>query len=185
MDKPYEYDKVRFGDDDAVIRNNKMIGEFLKSDSDILVKMDIDHKYRKNYLTVMVPLVEKYRMIGPLIYSKRRRNFYSPLLYDEDIYPRKRLSTDWSKRTPENGILEIYYAHTNLFYHREVFKNVEPPWYEAKYSKDCCGYKINRDFSFIEKLIKQGFKTYINMNMVVSHLVEEAVNTRTYEKWRH
>ena len=182
IDKPYEYEKVRFSHDDAVIRNNEMIGAFLKSDSDILVKMDVDQKYRKDYLTVMVPLVEKYKLIGPLIYSKRRRNNYSPLLYEEDIYPLKR-QIDWEKRTPENGILPIYYAHTNLFYHREVLESVEPPWYEAKYNEDCSDYKISRDFSFLEKLIKKGFKTYINMNMVVGHLVEETVNTKTHKMW--
>jgi hypothetical protein len=181
MDKPYEYEKVRFSHDDAVIRNNEMIGEFLKSDSDVLVKMDIDQKYRKDYFTVMVPLVEKYKLVGPLIYSKRRRNGYSPLLYDEDSYPFK--STNWKKRTPESGILPIYYAHTNLFYHREVLESIKPPWYEANYNQDCCGYKISRDFSFLEKLIKKGFKTYINMNMVVGHLVEETINTKTYENW--
>jgi len=183
MGKPYEYVKVRFSDDDAVVRNNKMIEAFLKSDSDILVKMDIDQKYRKDYLVVMVPLVEQYRLIGPLIYSKRRRVGYSPLLYDEKTFPLKNKSTNWRKRTPKNGILQVYYAHTNMFYHREVLESITPPWYEAKYNKNNTDYDISRDFSFMEKIIKKGWKTYINMDMVVSHLVEEAVNTRTYEKW--
>jgi hypothetical protein len=183
MDKPYEYEKVRFDSDDAIIRNNKMIRDFLRSDSDILVKMDIDQKYPKDYFKALVPLVEKYKVVGPLIYNKWRKNGYSPLLCDENTFPIIRKKENWNKRASKSRILQINYAHTNLFYHRMVLENIEPPWYEVKYSRDNCAHRMNRDFSFIDKLLAKGFKTYINLDVVVSHLVEEPVNTKTYEAW--
>ena len=179
MDKPYEYKKVRFEDDDAIIRNNQMIRAFLRSGADILVKMDIDQVYPKDYFTVMVPLAMKYKLAGPLIYSKRLKLGYPPLLHDDDIAPLRRIETDWDELTPENGMLGLNYAHTNLFYTREVLQDIDPPWYEVKHSSGGFSHMINRDFSFIEKLVKRGYKTYINMNMVVGHLVEEAITPKT------
>ena len=178
MDKPYEYQKERFANDDAIIRNNRMVRDFLRSDCDILVKMDIDQIYPKNYFTVMVPLVEEYKVIGPLIHNKHRRNQYAPLLCARNTFPIVRTITNWEPMAVD-GILEIPYAHTNLFYAREAIEKTKPPWYESKYSHDNCAHRMNRDYSFIGKLRKQGFNTYININVEVGHLVEGVVNSET------
>jgi len=183
MDKPYDYDKRRFENDDAIVRNNQMVRDFLRSDSDILVKMDIDQKYPQNYLTALVPLVEEYKVVGPLIYNKWRESGYPPLLCEKNEYPIIRGLRNWFLFADENGILKIPFAHTNLLYAREVLEKVKPPWYEVKYRKDNCNHSANRDFSFIEKINAVGYMTHINLKVEVGHLVEEAVDTKTHERW--
>jgi len=183
MEKPYKYEKVRFEDSYILMRLNNMVRDFLRSDADILLKMDIDQVYPKDYLTVMVPLAEQYRLAGPLIYSKRLKYSYPPLLYDDALAPQRDRSTNWSDLIPEDGILKLNYAHTNLFYCREVLENIKPPWYDVEYSQDNCSLIKKADFCFMEKIIRQGFKTYINTNMVVGHLVEEALTPDIFKRW--
>jgi len=183
IEKPYPYKKVRFDDDDTIVRNNQMVREFLKSDCDVLVKMDIDQVYPKNYFTGMIPWIEKYKLIGPLIYNKWRKNKYPPLLFEKNTFPLIRTKRDFFKGVDENGFIKIPYAHTNLFYPREIIENINPPWYELKHSPDGCGHLINRDFSFIEKIKKNGYDTYINTQIEAGHLVEEPVDSITYMKW--
>jgi len=183
IDKPYEYDKVRFDQTDAIKRNNRMVRDFLRSDSDILVKMDIDQVYPKDYFTVMVPLVKKYKVVGPLIFCKWEESDYIPLLCNKNTFPIIRRK-NWFKIAPESGILSVNYAHTNLFYHRSVLENIKPPWYDIKYTRDNCSLDMNIDYSFIDKILAQGFKTHINMNMVVGHLVEECIDYNAYKR-RH
>jgi len=183
MDKPYEYDKRRFKNDDAIVRNNQMVRDFLRSDCDIMVKMDVDQKYPENYLTALVPLVKEYKVVGPLIYNKWRANGYPPLLCERNEFPIVRNSKNWFKHVGKDGMLKIPYAHTNLLYAREVLEQIKPPWYEVKYREDNCNHAANRDFSFIEKINALGYSTYINLNVEVGHLVEESVDTKTHERW--
>jgi len=184
IEKSYEYDKRRFDDDDAIVRNNKMIRDFLRSDSDILVKMDIDQVYPKYYFTTMVPLAEKYKVIGPLIFNKHRKNGYCPLLSDTNDFPLIRYKEDWLEHAAKKGIIKVAFAHTNLFYMKEALEGIKPPWYNVAYSRDNCAHRMNRDFSFIEKLNANGYDTYINTNLEVGHLVKEPVARLTYNKWK-
>jgi hypothetical protein len=160
-----------------------MIRDFMKSSCDILVKMDIDQVYPKNYLTTMVPLVKKYKVIGPLIHVKWRKKGYPPLLCEKNTFPLVRPMINWLERVGANGILEVPYAHTNLFYSRESLVGIKPPWYEVEYGDGNCVHKINRDYSFIDKIRKNGYETHINMNVEVGHLAEEIVNRKTNESW--
>ena len=181
--KTYPYQIKRFDDDDTIIRNNQMIRDFLKSDCDVMVKMDIDQVYPKNYFSEMVPLVEKYKLAGPLIYNKWRKNNYSPLLAMENTSPILRVIRNWEPLCDEKGLLKIPYAHTNLFYAREVLENVDPPWYRLIHGEDGCSQVINRDYTFLEKLVSLGYETVINTNVEVGHLVEEEVDSITHMKW--
>ena len=177
MDKPYEYVKVRFDHNESIVRNNQMIRDFLISDCDVFVKMDIDQVYPKDYFTIMVPLVEKYKLVGPLIHNKWRKNKYVPLLSDSDPFPIIRQPGKNWRRKCKAGILKVKYAHTNLFYAREVFENIKPPWLTVEYSRDNCSFTSLQDYSLIDRIRKQGFTTHINMNVVVGHLVEEVIDT--------
>ena len=183
IEKPYPYEKVRFDQNEAVLRNNNMVSEFLKSDCDIMVKMDIDQEYPTNYFKVMVPLVEKHKLVGPLIYNKWRKNAYPPLLYVSNTFPLVRPTRDWMKDVDKDGMYKTPYAHTNLFYSREILEKIDAPWYEIGISEDGCSLTMNSDLSFIDKIIKLGYYTYINTNIEVGHLVEESIDSITYMKW--
>jgi len=182
LEKPHEYQKVRFADHDPIVRNNQMVRDFLRSDCDIMVKMDIDQVYPKNYFTVMVPLVEQYKVIGPLIYNKWRKNKYPPLLCQENDFPIARPATNWFKKA-KNNILKIGYAHTNMFYARETVEKIKPPWYDISYTKDGCAMAVSADFVFLDKIKAQGYEMYVNTSVEVGHLVMESINTATHERW--
>jgi len=149
-----------------VVRNNKIIHDFLKSDCDILVKMDIDQTYPSNYFEKFVPLVEKYKVIGPLIYDRCEFNNHMPLAFSERYDGMVLRKMDISKKT---GIVEIPYAHTNMFYSREVLEKIPSPWYEAYLRDDGLERRNHVDYTFIDKLKDAGYSTYIDLSTVVGH----------------
>lgn len=184
MTKPYNYEIEKLASTEAVIRNNKMVREFLKSDCDIMVKMDIDQVYPENYFTVMVPLVEKYKVIGPLIYNKWRKNNYAPLIGFEYRFPKVHRVSNWESFVNRDGVLKAPYSHTNLFYARESLEGIEPPWYTQDFSEDGCGRASATDFSFIQKVLDNGYDIYINARVEVGHLVLDTVNTEVRTMWK-
>jgi hypothetical protein len=149
-----------------VIRNNVIIDRFLKSDCDILVKMDIDQSYPSNYFERFVPLVEQFKVIGPLIYDRWKTNQYMPLAFKERYNGFMLEKFDLSDCT---GIVDIKYAHTNLFYAREVLEKIPPPWYEAVQSKNGLERANHVDYDFIDKIHNAGYPTYIDLSTVVGH----------------
>jgi hypothetical protein len=178
MAKPYEYDRVRFTHSDDSVRNNKMIKLFLQGDCDIMVKMDVDQVYPIHYFEFMVPLVEKYKVIGPLIYNKWKSINFPPLLFEEYDYPN--LPTPMERGS---GIVEVPYPHTNLFYARETLENIAPPYYEKHYNENGTNRINDMDFTFLDKVKEQGYKIYVNMPVEVEHLVHFGVNTRLHNRW--
>jgi hypothetical protein len=161
-----------------VVRNNQLIAAFLRSDCDVFVKMDIDQKYPVDYLGVMVPLVEKYKVVGPLIYDRWQQNGFMPLLFDS--IENGRLEK-WHGEM--NGVQQVPYSHTNLFYAREALESVPKPWYEAYMTEDGLGRANHVDFTFLDKLKNNGYPIYINMDVVVQHIAEIGIDREFYERW--
>jgi len=178
MLKPYKFKKVRFTHSHCFVRENRMVEQFLESNCDVFLKMDIDQKYPKNYLEVMVPLVEKYKVIGPLIYSKWRRKKYHPLMFSKTNGPQT--------GTPIHGaigIVEVPYAHTNLFIAREVLEKIEPPWFMSDFNKDGTAQTNSTDAEFNDKIKEVGYPIFINMDVQAKHLVLEFIDTEMHNRW--
>ena len=180
MQKPYPYEKRRFEDTDDLCRNNKMIKEFLKSDCDVLVKMDVDQVYPPYYFTLMVPLLEQYDIVGPKIHNKWRERDYRPLIFESNDFPYLAGS---NPEKISGGVFEVPYPHTNLFYKKKVFDNIEPPWYSKTYNKSGTRRKNDMDFDFLDKIKDQGYKIYINTSVTVKHLVMEGVDDKLFYRW--
>lgn len=178
MHKQYEHVIERFDHSDCFIRNNRMIEAFLKSDCDIMAKMDIDQVYPENYLDELVPLVAEYKVVGPLIHNKWRNNGYFPLMHTTDDFPYVsepiRLFA---------GIMEIPYAHSNLFFAREVLESIPAPWYEGHFNKRGTGRTKDVDFTFIDKVKDAGYSVFINTNVEAKHLVLEYIDTQMHRRW--
>lgn len=174
--KPYPYEKRRFDHSDDIVRNNRIISEFLKSDCDILVKMDIDQQYPEGYFEYMVPYVEQFKVIGPLLHNKWRKSGYRPLMFQENDFPFLAESI-----IDASGISDVPYSHTNLFYAREVLENIKPPWYVAEYTYDGTKRSSDSDFGFLDKVKTAGYKLYINTTVEVKHLVMEGVDSELFD----
>lgn len=153
-----------------VIRNNMIINKFLESDCDILAKMDIDQSYPSNYFERFIPLVEQFKVIGPLIYDRWKTYNYMPLMFSELTQGFMLKKMDLSDKT---GIIEAPYAHTNLFYAREVLEKVLPPWYEAYATESGLDRKNHVDYTFLDKIKSAGYPIYIDLSTVVGHMKVE------------
>ena len=73
----------RAGHSWSTIRNNHLIKQFLDSDADVMIKMDVDEEYPTNYFEVMLPLAVKYKVIGPLIHDRWEQSGFMPLLFTD------------------------------------------------------------------------------------------------------
>ena len=178
MRHPYEEVVIRFDDHDDVCRCNNMIRTFLKSDCDIMVKMDIDQVYPQNYFSFMVPLVEKYKVIGPRLHNKWRKTGYRPLAFKTNDFPYLAPAMELPSE-----IVEVPYAHTNLFYAREVLEAIEPPWYEKHFNPHYTHRTDDMDFEFLDKVKAAGYPIYINPGVEVAHLVMEGVDSKLNARW--
>ncbi len=155
-----------------IVRNNRLIKQFLDSGCDIFVKMDIDQAYPSDYFLKMLPLVEEYKVIGPLIYDRWEGNGFIPLAFENNDYRNLRLF-DLRGKT---GIVDVPYPHTNLFYHREVLEKVPMPWYEAIATPDGLDRANHVDFTFLKKIRDVGYPIYINTDVEVDHLFTQRAN---------
>jgi hypothetical protein len=178
MVKPYEYTMERFDHSDCFIRNNQMIEAFLESDYDVMVKMDIDQKYSRGFLEKMVPLVEKYKAIGPLIHNKWRKKGYFPLMHMSNSFPYVSVPIPF-----RSGIVEVPYSHSNLFLAREVLEKIDPPWYEGHFNAKGTGRTSDVDYTFIDKIKAAGYPVYINTDIEAKHLVLEYIDKEMSHKW--
>ena len=85
--------------------------------------------------------------------------------------------------TGQTGIIDIPYAHTNLFYAREVLEAIDPPWYDTGLSEDGLNKDSHTDFTFTKKINDAGYKLYINLDVEVKHLAEIPIDRKFHEHW--
>jgi len=160
-----------------VVRNNQLINEFLKTDADVFVKMDIDQEYPPGYFLKMLPLVEHYKVIGPLIYDRWQAGGFVPLAFRYHNYP-KLEKYDISGLS---GVHAIPYTHTNNFYAREVLKNLKPPYYEAFLRPDGLDRANHVDFTFLDKIKAAGYSIFCNLDVVVKHIADMPIGKDEHE----
>lgn len=180
MNTPYSITMHRASHPWTTIRNNRAILEFIRSGADIMVKMDVDQIYPENYFLDMVPLVQTYGMIGPLIYDRHDQNDYKTLAFGnkDDVLG------SWIDTHGEVGIAAYPYTHTNNFYTRELITCVEPPWYEFYPTKNGFEKGNHVDFDFLDKIKETGQRCWINHDVIVKHIAICPVDGDFYEKHR-
>ena len=159
-----------------VIRNNYLMDLFLKSDCDVLARMDVDQEYPEDYITKLLPLVEKHKVVGPLIYDRWQVNDYAPLMFHDRF--------NWYDIADKSGVINVPYAHTNLLYAREVIEKAEKPLFYRQVGKDGISLENQVDFDVQDKIKDAGYDIFINLDVVVKHITEIGVDNVLHEKWR-
>lgn len=149
------------------VRNNIMIQKFLDSDCDILAKCDADQVYPVDYFRTMVPLVEKYPVIGPIIFDRSPDSGYASLCCGDKLAVR----TSGFDLLNVSGVCEFEYTHTNNFYAREVLEAIDPPWYKREMSENGQQYTNHVDYDFLDKIKAAGYTIAVNCDVVVGHLI--------------
>lgn len=172
---------VRAGHPWSPVRHNKLFRWFLDSDHDYFVEMDVDQVYPRNYLTTMVPLIDQYKAIAPLIYDRTERTGFFPLVFKfADINKFTIIPMDI---TDKSGIIEVPYCHANIFMAREVMERLPFPPYLGGLREDGLERIHHSDFRLNEIIRDAGYKLYVNLDVVAEHIVELPINTRKYRRW--
>ena len=169
--KPYPIVAHRATHPWDVVRNNAIINAFLKSDCDILAKMDIDQVYPADYFERLIPLCLEHGVAGPVIADRWKENSFKPLAFDAvnfGMFP-----TAWMNLENLAGVVEVPYPHTNLLYKREVLEKIPAPWYEAYLSQDGLKRANHVDYTFIDKIHRAGYKVMIDLDCEVKHMAVE------------
>jgi hypothetical protein len=149
-----------------VVRNNRIIDKFLKTDCTILAKMDVDQTYPSDYFERFIPLLMEHQIVGPMIYDRWPETGHIPLAFAwVEGMNLHRMNLD-----NMTGLVEIPYSHTNLFYRREVLEEIPPPWYEAHLEPNGLERQNHVDFSFLRKIHQAGFKVMIDLDVEVKHM---------------
>jgi len=169
----------RAGQSEAAIRDNSLIKAFLDSDCDYFVNMDIDQTYPSNYFQAMVPLIDEYKCIGPLIFDRWVESGYMPLIPKNGGYSPQNAGAVLK----EKGIIEVAYSHNNHFFAREVLEAIPPPWCNVVLTEDGLSKAFHQDRWQMEKVIKAGYKIYINCDVVVKHIAEVEIDREFYARW--
>jgi hypothetical protein len=140
--------------------------------------MDIDQRFPANYFEKLVPLIDQYKVIGPLIYDRWSDNNFLPLSFKKESSGYQPFDL-----TGKSGIVEIPYAHTNLLYAREVFEKIPPPWYEAYQTKTGIQRANHVDFDVLSKIHQAGYKVHIDLDLVVGHQFTTFVGRQFKKIW--
>ena len=164
------------------IRHNFLFKTFLESDFDYFVEMDVDQVYPQDYLIKMVPLIDEYKAIAPLIYDRQIFNDFFPLVFKDADIGNFTLTTRNIQN--ESGIIEVKYCHANIFMAREVMEKIKWPPYEGGLNNDGLQKAKHADFLLNDKIREAGYKLYCNLDVCVEHIVELPMNTETYTRWK-
>jgi hypothetical protein len=173
----YEVQVYRAGHPWDVVRNNQAIHSFLKSNMNIFVKMDVDQTYPPDYFVKMVPLVERHKVIGPVIYDRHASNDYKPLCFSQ----KENLLDHWIDISGCTGVMGYPYTHTNNFYAREVLEKCERPWYQAYLREDGLERDNHVDYDFLDRIKDMGYAINLNQDVVVKHLAYVGVDKEFYD----
>ena len=161
-----------------VVRNNTLIKKFLNSNCDVFTRMDVDQTYPPNYFEVMLPLVEQYKVIGPVICDRWKQNNFIPLAFSNFDSNLKLFDLNG-----KSGIVEVPCPHTNLFFAREVFEKVPPPWFWHTLSDDGVNCEDHADRHIIRKIRDAGYKTYLNLDVDLTHISYQHIDRNFRDIW--
>jgi len=169
----------RAGQSEAAVRDNSLIKAFLDSDCDYFVNMDIDQTYPSDYFQKMVPLIDEYKCIGPIIFDRWPESGYMPLIAKGPGFLRENADTVLK----ETGIIEVPISHNNHFFAREVLEAIPPPWCFTAFTEDGLGKAFHQDGWQMKKVVEAGYKVYINCDVVVKHIAEVEIDREFYAQW--
>lgn len=149
---------------------NSLVDEFLESDCDILWFLDSDIGPNPDVLDIITKHKDEWKVAGapyPVFVTPEPDNPPQIVftVYNKD--DRGRLSP---ARIPHDGTDYVDGVATGcLFIKREVFEELEKPYFEFKYDKESRCLTEGEDLGFCKKLNKLGYKFFIDYAKVCKH----------------
>lgn len=159
--------------------HNLAAWEFLDSDYTHLIILDSDHKHPHDIVQRLCRLMmedpDNRKIAGGLNY--RRTPPYEPCAMLE-LDGRLARPVDW-----DPGIQEVQAVGTaNIIIAREVFEQVEPPWFINEYN-DAIRTTGGYDTYFCNKVRAAGFSIWCDFGLCSPHMATHTINERTYRSY--
>lgn len=160
------------------LARNRFALHLLQSDFTHLVMLDLDHIHPVDIVQRLLNNVVKYpdvKIVGGLNF--RRGEPYDPCAFirggDGKYYP----IAQWEP----NCLLQVDAVGTgSIVIHRDVFLQIEPPWFWNDYSKVMEDAWPGEDMGFAEKCHQAGIKMYVDTSVTSPHLIDAVVEEDSF-----
>lgn len=164
------------------LARNRFASELLKSDHTHILMLDLDHTHPAD----IVQRLARWVMMNPAIQvvgglNFRRSEPYEPCAFIRSEDGSLGAPADWSA-----GLIEVDYLGTgSVLIAREVFEQLEPPWFyhiydhEGKWDDTYPG----EDIGFSEKCAAAGIKMYVDTTTTSPHISEKLIGENTFRSY--
>lgn len=157
---------------------NKMALQLLASDFTHLIMLDIDHVHPVNIISTLMSHFIAYPdllIVGGLNY--RRGAPYDPCAFIKSDSGEYHPIADW-----EQGLIRVDALGTGcIAIAREVFEQIEPPWFYNDYSKIMDDVWPGEDMGFARLCEEHGIKQFVDTNLTSPHLIDSLVDGDTFK----
>ena len=159
---------------------NKMATMLLKSNFTHLLMLDADHIHPHDIvqrLAKWVLLSDEIKIVGGLNF--RRGKPYEPCAFIEEEDGGVYAPADWPQ-----GLIEVDYLGTgSMLIAREVFEEMEPPWFYNDYSRAWENHYPGEDIGFCAKAREAGFKIFMDTTVTSPHAITRFVDETTFRNY--
>jgi hypothetical protein len=165
----------------TVVARNHLALELLKSDFTHILMLDIDHVHPINIIQMLARWVlldhKKYQVVGGLNF--RRTPPFDPCAFyarDNGIYA----PAEWEK----GALLHVDAIGTgSILIAREVFEQLEPPWFFDLYDDVMRDNWPGEDIGFSRKCRDAGIDMWVDTEVTSPHLSNTLITEATFRKY--
>jgi len=172
-----------YGRTDVV--RNQLVRSFLQSNFTHLLMLDVDHIHPTNIvqrLARWVMLYPEVKVVGGLNF--RRGEPYEPCCFIKGDDGKFYAPAEW-----EPGLIEVDAIGTgSILIAREVFEQMEPPWFWVDYSGVWEDVWPGEDMGFSANCRRLGIKMFVDTTTTSPHMIDAVVDEssfRNYQKDHH
>jgi hypothetical protein len=170
--------KINYGRTD--LARNRLALHLLTSDFTHIVMLDLDHTHPTDIVQRLMAHFytdPTLRVVGALNF--RRGEPYDPCAYikgdDGKFYP----MAEW-----EPGLVKVDALGTgSIAIAREVFEQIEPPWFFNDYSRVMDDVWPGEDIGFSEKCSAAGIDLWCDTTLTSPHLIDAVVEESAYRQY--
>lgn len=170
--------KMPYGRTDVV--RNKLAMELLKSDFTHLLMLDIDHIHPTDIVQKLarwVMLDPKRKVVGGLNF--RRGEPFDPCCFLKGPEGKYFPPVEWGK-----GLIRVDRIGTgSILIAREVFEQIEPPWFYNDYSRVWEDAWPGEDMGFSIKCEEKGIEMWVDTSCTSPHGITSWVDEGTYRTY--
>lgn len=153
---------------------NEIVEEFLASDCEILWFLDSDITPHRNVLDLVAIHKEKWQVAGATYPVFMKSPFTDDISVVFTVYKKNESSGNLGlSDAPKSGQEFVDGLATGcLFIKREVFSQLEKPYFEFKYDPKTRAMTEGEDLGFCLKLSKLGIKLFTDFELICKHQKE-------------